>query len=127
MKKNNLTTFIAISGLVIFTVFVTVAVINLMPNHESNSFYVKVNDKMDAKVEGLEIKEGKLIIETSGDAIQVCVKSTVSTPTLNSLCWNNIENNKMEVAIFEHKKYYVWLKDTNNNVSSPLSINTKEN
>ena len=51
MKNNKLTSFILIGGLVIVVAFTSVITINLMPNYESNSYYVKVNDKMDAKVE----------------------------------------------------------------------------
>ena len=81
---------------------------------------------MDAKVEGLEIVNGKLFIETSGDAVEYCVKTTRTLPNETALCWNKIINNKASIPIYEHKKYYVWIKDKNKEISSPLSINTKE-
>ena len=126
MKNNKLTSFILIGGLVIVVAFTSVITINLMPNYESNSYYVKVNDKMDAKVEGLEIVNGKLFIETSGDAVEYCVKTTRTLPNETALWWNKIINNKASIPIYEHKKYYVWIKDKNKEIRSPLSINTKK-
>lgn len=125
-KKNNMTSFIIITGLIILTVFTTVLGINLMPNYESNSYYVKVEDEMSAKIDALDIKDNKLNITTSGDAIEYCVKSTRSKPELNSVCWKKISNNTASISIYKNKKYYVWIKDINENISSPMSINTKD-
>ena len=125
-KNNNMTTFIIIAGIVVLLVFALVLGVNLLPNYESNSYYVKVNDEMSAKIEALDIKENKLNITTSGDAIEYCVKSTRSTPELNSICWKKIVNNTAFISVYKYKKYYVWIKDTNGNISSPMSINTKE-
>lgn len=126
MKKNNSMTFIIVGGIVILTVFVTVLVMNLLPdNNESNSYYVKVNDEMSAKIESLNLDNNKLIIETSGDAEMYCVKSTRSKPENSALCWNKIINNRAEISVYSYRKYYVWIKDTNGNISNPMSINTK--
>ena len=128
MKKNNSTSFIVFAGIFALCVFTFVAAYNLLPNNrESNSYYVKVGDEMSAKVEALDIKGGTLNITTSGDAVEYCVKSTKSTPELNNICWKKIENNTASLSIYRYKKYYVWIKDTNGSISSPMSINTKGN
>ncbi len=128
MKKNNkeATTFIILAGIVILCVFAVVVAINIIPNNESDSYYVKVEDEMAAKIESLEIKDNKLKITMSGDAVSYCVKSTRSTPSENAICWKDVENNMATISIYQYKKYYVWVKDTNGNISIPMSINTKE-
>lgn len=87
MKKNNnnMTSFIIIAGVIVLVVFATVLAINLLPNYESNSYYVKVGDEMSAKVEALDIENNKLNITTSGDAVEYCVKSTRTTPESNNI------------------------------------------
>lgn len=127
MKNNNSTSFIVFAGVIVLCVFTVVAAINLLPrNNESNSYYVKVGDEMSAKIEALDIKNNKLIITTSGDATEYCVKSTKSTPDSNNICWKKIENNTASISIYQYKKYYIWIKDTNNKISSPMSINTRD-
>ena len=125
MKKNNMSTFIIVSGILVLSVFTFILVINLLPNYESNSYYVKVGDEMSAKIEALDIKDNKLNITTSGDAKEYCVKSTKSTPDSNNICWKSINNNTASISIYKYKKYYVWIKDFSGNISSPMSINTK--
>lgn len=126
-KNNNMTTFIIVSGILVLCVFAMVLAVNILPNHESNSYYVKVEDNMGAKIEELYINNNKLIVTTSGDAKEYCVKSTKSTPEINNICWKQIENNTASISIYKYKKYYVWIKDNSNNISTPMSINTKEN
>ena len=127
MKNNNSTTFIIVSGIFILCVFAFVVAYNILPNNkESNSYYVKVGDDMSAKIETVEIRDGKLYITTSGDPIEYCVKSTKSKPDSKNLCWKKVENNTASLSIYRHKKYYVWIKDTYGSISSPMSINTKD-
>ena len=127
MKNNNSTTFIVIAGIMVLCVFTFVSVYNLMPNNkQSASYYVKIEDEMSAKVEALDIQGNMLNITTSGDALEYCVKSTKTTPDNNNICWKKIDNNTASISIYKYKKYYVWIKDTNGNISSPMSINTKE-
>lgn len=92
MKNNNSTSFIVFAGVIVLCVFTVVATINLLPrNNESNSYYVKVGDEMSAKIEALDIENNKLIITTSGDATEYCVKSTKSTPDNNNICWKKLQ------------------------------------
>ncbi len=126
MKKNNSTSFILITGIFVLCVFAFVITYNLLPNNrESDSYYVKVEDEMSAKVEALDIKGNTLNITTSGDATEYCVKSTKTTPESNNICWKKINNNTASISIYKYKKYYIWIKDTTGNISSPMSINTK--
>ena len=124
-KNNNMTSFIIVTGIMVLLIFTAVLGINLLPNYESNSYYVKVNDEMSAKIEALDVKSNKLTITTSGDTIEYCVKSTRSTPETQNICWKKIDNNTASISIYKYKKYYVWIKDTSGNISSPMSINTK--
>lgn len=126
-KNNNMISFIIVAGILVVVVFAGVLAANLLPNYESNSYYLKVEDEMGAKIEALDIKGSKLNITTSGDASECCVKSTRSTPESSNICWKKITNNTASISIYKHKKYYVWTKDTNGNISSPMSINTKDN
>lgn len=127
MESNKKTSFIIITGIVIIIIFGVVIAANLLPNHESNSYFVKVGDDMSAKIESINIVDGKLYIETSGDPIEFCVKTTRTKPSKNAVCWNKVENNTATISIFEYKKYYIWIKDEEGNISNYLSINAKAN
>ncbi len=125
--KNSISSIMIVLGVLILGVFTGVVIYNFIPeNEESNSYYVKVEDDMDAKIEGLEVNDGILNIDVSGDAKEYCVKSTRSTPSISALCWQKIENNKASISVYQYKKYYIWIKDNNDKISSPMSINTKE-
>lgn len=128
MKNNNGLTFIITTGVIILVIFVAIAVYNIIPkNSESNSYYVKVNEEMSAKIEGMGIKNNKLIITTLGDTLEYCVKSTKSTPNDNSICWKKISDNTASISVYKNKKYYIWIKDSKGLIGSPMSINTKDN
>ena len=121
-KDNNMTVFIVVAGLVVLIVFTSVITYNFISNHESDSYYAKVDEEMTAKIEKVEIVDGKLNLLTKGDPVSFCVKSTRTKPTLNSLCWNSLENNKASINIFSYKKYYVWIKDNEGNISDATSV-----
>ena len=124
-KENNTITFIIVSGILTLIVFTYVLTFNIINNNQSKSYYIKVEDEMSAKIESLNIIDNKLYIETSNDAVSCCVKTTKSTPTESNLCWKEINNNKAIVNIYHNKQYYVWIKDSNGNISNPMSINPK--
>ena len=127
MKKTNEKTILILLAVLILGVFTGVIASNLLPdNKHSNSYFVKVEDDMGAKIESMVIDDGNLIITTSGDAKSYCVKSTKSTPAANALCWKDINDNTASISIYNYKKYYVWIKDINGNISIPMSINTNE-
>lgn len=125
MKNNRMSTFIIVSGIIVLVVFSFVVAINLLPNNVfSDSFYVKVEDDMSAKIESLDMNNNVLTITTSGDAIKYCVKSTKSTPKDNSICWKDINDNTAKISVYSNEKYYIWIQDKEGNISSPMSINT---
>lgn len=123
MESNGRTSFIVICGVFILVVFAYVATLNLLPdNLKSEAYYAKIDKDMIARIEDVSIKDGSLTISTSGESNYYCVKATKSTPMENSLCWSKIENNSATMSIFAGKKYYIWIKDSNNRISSPKSI-----
>ena len=124
-KGENVTTFILITGVFILCVFTGVLAKNLVLGaEESDSYYSKVEESMDAKIESLEMKDGKLQINLSGNPISYCVKMTKSIPNENSLCWKKVEENPTLVSVYYYKKYFVWIKDSEGRISEPKSINT---
>ena len=129
MKNNNRTSFIVISGITILCIFTSISILNIFSNSkESNSYYMKTEDKITAKIENLSKEGGKLIITTTDDATDYCIKSTKTTPESNSLCWKKIINNTAQTSIYEYKKYYIWLKDINGNISTPVTYqNNRKN
>lgn len=125
MKNNSSTAYIILAGVIILCVFTIVTINNILPNNiQTNSYYIKVDDDINAKIESLLIKDNKLNIVTSGSASFYCVKSTKSVPDDNNICWKEITNNKAEISVYHNKKYYVWIKDNNGKISSPIAINT---
>ena len=103
--KNNNSTFIVLGGILVLSVF---------------SFIVAKN--MIAKIESITKENNKLIITTTGDSTEYCLKTTKSIPSIDSLCWNKIENNKVESNYFTYKKYYLWIKDSDNRISDRTTI-----
>lgn len=122
MKNNNATSFIIIAGIFILCVFTFIATYNVLENHkESNSYYTKV-DNIDAKIESLKMKDNQLSIDTSGKSSFYCIKTTISKPDANSLCWKSLDNGKASVSIYSNKEYYLWLKDDKGNISSSTKV-----
>lgn len=125
MKKNNITTFIIVSGTIIVSIFTGFLSINMSPNNESDSYFGTIDEKMNAKIESLTIENNSLIIKTSGHAEEYCVKTTKTNPQSNALCFKKIQNNEATISVVKNKKYYIWIKDINGNISLPASINSK--
>ena len=125
MKDNNSISFIIISGIVILCIFASIVAFNMLPNNkESTSYFVKVEDDIDAKIESLHFSNGDLIINTIGNPQEYCVKTTKSEPDINNICWKQMNNNKAIIKAYEYKKYYVWIRDSKGNISESKSINT---
>ena len=120
--KNNNSTFIVVGGILILSVFSFVIAKNILPNSDSNQYYARPNEGMTAKIEGVTKENGKLVITTTGDPTEYCLKTTKSVPSVNSICWSKIENNRVESSYFEYKKYYVWIKDSDNRISGRTTI-----
>ena len=120
--KSNISTFIIVSGVIIISIFSFIIVKNILPGNDNDKFYAKPNEDMIARIDKIEKENDKLIITTIGNPTEYCLKTTKSIPEENSLCWNKIENNKVEVPYFKYKKYYVWIKDTEGRISGRTII-----
>lgn len=120
--KNNTDAFIIVAGLLILAVFTSTITKNLLPSSNNNQYYAKPNEEMTAQIDTVSKENGKITIITKGDPIAYCLKTTKSTPSNNSLCWNKIENNQVTVSSFEHKQYYVWIKDKEERISSRFTV-----
>lgn len=123
IKKQNQTSIIVIMGIVVVCVFSAVVAYNLLPiNIVSNSYYAKIDEKVNAKIETLEMIEHKVELVTSGDIDSYCIKTTKSNPDKTAVCWVKVEDEKTVISILAGKKYYLWIKDSEGNISSPRSI-----
>lgn len=120
--KNNTDAFIIVAGLLILAVFTSTITKNLLPSSNNNQYYAKPNEEMTAQIDTVSKENGKITIITKGDPIEYCLKTTKSTPSNNSLCWNKIENNQVTVSSFEYKQYYVWIKDKEERISSRFTV-----
>ena len=93
--KNNNSTFIVLVGIFILSVFSFIVAKNILPDSDNNQYYARPNENMTAKIESITKENNKLIITTIGDSTEYCLKTTKSVPSIDSLCWNKIENNKV--------------------------------
>lgn len=123
-SKNNLTSFIITTGVIVIIIFTGVVYFNLIPNNESGSYYVSIHDDLGNKIESFDITDGELNIITTVDNMEYCVKTTKSTPDSNNLCWKKIVDNKGTMKVMLHRTYYVWIKDEGGNISDYLTINS---
>ena len=127
MKNSKHTSFIIIAGAFVLGIFIYIVAYNMIPkNKQSNSYYVKVGETMSAKIDALRIEGNTLTTTTLGDAKEYCVKTTRTTPDDNNLCWKTIENNIASIQIYSYEQYYIWIKDTSGNISSPMSIDSNK-
>lgn len=124
MRNNLQLSYIIFVGILIITIFSSIIYINLDNKNESNSYYGKVNNEILAEIDDLYILNDSLYIFASGEPLEFCVKTTKSIPSINNICWQRFDNNSGSTNIYKYKKYYVWIKDINGNISEPESINS---
>ena len=118
--KNKITSQIIVMGVFIFCLFIYIVTVNIIDNsNSSNNFFSKGKD-VDARIENFYLSKDKLIVEVSGNAKAVCIKSTRSNPTSSSICWKDVNNNIVTTNIFDYKRYYIWIKDINDNISDSV-------
>ena len=118
MDNSKLTSYMIVLGICLLGVFGYVATYNMLSlNNSSNSFFSKVSDNVDGKIDNIKFVNNELVINTVGEVSSVCVKSTKSRPGIDSICWKNVKDNKVVTSIYEYKSYYIWIKDANNNIS----------
>ena len=125
-NKINNNTFLFIAGFVILGIFTYVSVLNILPNNSSGSYFSK-NDNILASINSLEYENGKINVYVNEDNVDVCVKQTKSYPAIDSICWKTVNNNYTSFSAFEDRKYYIWLKDSNNNIGDYIEFMTKSN
>lgn len=121
--KSNSSTFIITTGVFVLAVFSFIVAKNILPNNDNDKYYSKPTEEMTARIDKIEKNNDKIVITTIGEPIAYCMKTTKSIPDNNALCWNKIENNRVEVPYFKYKKYYVWIKDDEGRISERIVIN----
>ena len=118
---------ILIVGIVIIAIFGYISVINIFLQRDfSDMKFISGMDNNSARIENINFENGLLSIQTS-NAKYICVKSTRSNPSINSVCWNKIDNNLYSTNIYSYKIYYIWLLDQENNISEKTIFNLKNN
>ena len=73
--KNNNSTFIVLGGILILSVFSFIVAKNILPDSDNNQYYAKPNENMIAKIESITKENNKLIITTTGDPTEYCLKN----------------------------------------------------
>jgi hypothetical protein len=121
-ENNNVSAIMAILGALILIIFVVIMMDNVNHDNASGSYYMQEKENMKATINSVKVEKNDLIIGTINDATSFCVKTTKSTPDVNSLCWKKILNNTGTMKIYNNKMYYIWIKDSNNNISNPTVI-----
>ena len=114
---NNKTYVIVLGGLVL-VIFAYVSFVNILPNNSSNSYLSSDEVGINASIDNIRYEQGRLIVNTLGNAKKGCIKSTRSKPESNSRCWIEVNNNSFSTSIFRYKKYYIWIMDSDGAVSN---------
>lgn len=121
MKGNNGKSFLIITGVIILCVFSYVVASNLVKDTSGDSFYARVEG---AKIEDVRLDGGNLIVNTSGGANRICVKTTKSIPSDKSLCFKDVDENRASFSIYQGKIYYIWVMDNSGKISDYAEFNT---
>ena len=126
---------IKIIGALIVVVFFFVLALNILPNTStlSNNSVIpsditenNIIDKGNsAKIISLNIENDKLKIVFDNEVSEYCIKTTKTKPTMNNICFKKIQNNTVYTSIYKYKKYYIWTKDYNGNISNYISTESK--
>lgn len=125
MNSTKSTSYILILGMIILGVFTYVAAINIFDDDaSSNPFFSKTAKEVNAYIDNTQVVDNKLLITTRGDAQELCIKTTKTEPSVNALCWIKVDGNMVKTSIYSYKTYYIWLKDSNNNISEVVKYNS---
>ena len=127
---------IKIIGTLIVVVFFLVLALNILPNTSnlSNNSVIPsditenntaINKDNGAKIISLNIENDKLKIVFDNEVSEYCIKTTKTKPTMNNICFKKIQNNTVYTSIYKYKKYYIWTKDYNGNISNYISTESK--
>lgn len=121
-KKNNDVLVPAVLGTLILIIFVFIIVKNIPSDELNNSYNADIS--VGSKIQSLIVEDNKLKITTSGNVNYYCVKTTKTSPMINSLCWKEFQGDEANISLYPSKKYYVWIMDMDGNILGPMDINT---
>lgn len=131
---------IKIIGTLIVVVFFFVLALNIMPSNSNNnnlstnsvisndistSTNINTNETNGAKIISLSMENDKLKIVLDDGVSEYCVKTTKTKPSVNSICFKRVDTNIVYTSIYKYKKYYIWTKDYNGNISNYISTESK--
>ena len=127
---------IKIIGTLIVVIFFFVLILNILPdtsNFSNNSVIsnditennTAINKDNGAKIISLSMENDKLKIVLDDGVSEYCIKTTKTKPTMNSICFKRVDNNIVYTSIYKYKKYYIWTKDYNGNISNYISTESK--
>ena len=122
MKKNFETSYIIILGVLVLTIFTAIVYVNYNNSNQSNAYYGKIDNTKEF-IEQISFDDTTLTIKTIDEAWKYCIKTTRTTPSLGNLCWKELYNNEGRMNIYKNKKYYIWIMDENQNISSYKEVN----
>lgn len=123
MVNTKLTTPIIFMSVFVFSVFLYVSIINIIPNNSSDSYFTSENNGVDARVEKAVYEKGNLMVTISGNAKKGCIKSTKTSPNINSTCWVEINDYNFSTSVLKNKTYYIWIMDNDGVVSDKYEYN----
>ena len=135
--ENNNLIMIVMAG-IILSIFGYVALVNVttpialnsilgMATNE-NQMYRPMPDSdqeiidINAGIDMVIMTESNVNVIVYGEVLAYCVKTTKSTPTNNALCWQEITDDSINFSVIKGRRSYLWLKDTDNNISSRYTI-----
>jgi sortase (surface protein transpeptidase) len=123
MKQNNKKSIIIFLAIVILGVLVFISTQNILfTKNGENTYYAKTEKEVDKKIYNIRKSGNKLEFEVKEDVNKYCLKTTKSNPSSASLCWQFINNSKQKITIIEGKKYYLWIQDTQGNISNEIEL-----
>lgn len=127
MKKENKSMLFFMLGIVVIVMLSIISLVNVFQKIEEESYSLapSINENNLTGISSLEIDDNILNIYASNNNVDFCIKTTKSTPELNNICWKKTVNNNLKVSLLKYKKYYIWVKDLNNNIKGPQSIYSK--
>lgn len=89
-------------------------------NTINNSNEISNNTVTDTNL-NLSYENNKLRLDVTDSTKEFCIKTTKSKPNINNICFNKI-NNTAYVSVYTYQRYYLWLKDNNNNISDVIVV-----
>ena len=127
---------IKIIGTLIVVVFFFVLILNILPDtsNSSNNSVISnditenntaINKDNGAKIISLSMENDKLKIVLDDGVSEYCIKTTKTKPSVNSICFKRVDTNIVYTSIYKYKKYYIWTKDYNGNISNYISTESK--